>query len=51
LGLILTVVVGVVRKWFRFSPDDLDPEKAVQYSEAPDEDALTLSRTWISLSM
>jgi len=44
IDLILTLVVGVIRKWFRFSPDDLDPEKAALCSEAPNEDALVLCR-------
>jgi len=38
------LVVGVIRKWFRFSPDGLDPEKAALCSEALDEDTLFLCR-------
>ena len=36
------LVVGVIRKWFRFSPYRLNTEKAALCSETPDEDTLVL---------
>ena len=51
LDLVLTVVVGVVRKWLRFRPDDLNPEKAAPCSEAPDEETLVLFRGPVSSTL
>jgi hypothetical protein len=50
LNLILTVVVGIVRRWFRFSSEGLYPEETALCSEASDKDALILIRAWIFLS-
>jgi hypothetical protein len=50
LDLILTVVVGIVRRWFRFSSEGLYPEETALCSEASDKDALILIRAWIFLS-
>ena len=49
MDLILTTVVGVIRKGFCCSPDGNSPEKAALCSEAPDKDTLIHRRSWAIL--
>jgi len=49
MDLILTTVVGVIRKGFCCSPDGHSPEQAALCSEAPDKDTLIHRRRWAIL--
>ena len=49
LDVILTIVVGIVRKGFCRSADGHGPEQAAFCSEAPDEGALIQCRGWVVL--
>jgi len=49
MDIILTTVVGVIRKGFCCSPYGHSPEQAALCSEAPDKDTLIHRRRWAIL--